>query len=326
MMWCHRRFASSFIVACSLTTVIGLSPGVASAADGMADVAAASLRVEIRSPHGVSDGTCVLIHQTRDGNTVLGYLLTAQRLFDPDVLGTWRPHELLVRVFLGDTVVEADGSQVTFSAETDQPLGLAVIKVVMSRAQPAIAPLSVAPPDRAAAFVIRPFSQEAIAVGDDAAAPGHCLGAPAISNAGVFGIATECAPDRAPAITTLAAARTFLLQVLPMWKPSPEAPPIFRVEHRNVDPYLNDAGCEQKTSVFDVPVHLTAQETIVGATATVGAREGISLGEVTVMNFDDRAVRLRFRMPANRPAWQTELCGPDHALVTVGVDILVMRR
>jgi hypothetical protein len=325
-MWCHRAVTSSFIVACSLATLSGASPGVASEADGVAGVAAASLNVEIRGPRGVSEGTCVLIHQRREGNSVLGYFLTAQRLFDPDVLGTSRPHELVVRVFLGDAVVEADGSQVMFSAETEQRLGLAVIRVALPRAQPAVAPLSIATPGRDAAFVLRPFSPKSTAVDDDAAAPGHCLGAPAISDVGVFGIATECGEDRAPIITRLSAAQRFLGQVLPMWQPSPEAPPVFRVEHRNVDPFLTDAGCELRATVFDVPLRLTERETIVGATATIGPREGISLGSVTVMSFDDRAVRLRFRMPASRTAWPTELCGADHALVTVGVDILVMRR
>jgi hypothetical protein len=334
---------TSLLVVASAFTAIGLLPAAASAG-GAADYATvASLKIEIRGPNGTSDGTCLLIDRTLEGSHVVGYFLTAQRLFDPGVVGTWRSHELQVRVFLDDTtVVDVDGASVTFPAESERGSGLALIKALLPRASDSIAPVSLAPPLANAAFVLKghrsdrsmvltenagTVSPEPVAEDRIGLDPTDCLGAAAISEAGVFGIATECAPERPPVITTLTTARTFLMRVLPAWQPSPAVSPVFRLEHRYVDPFLIGAACQQKTaSNFDVPVRLSDKETVVGATATVTYRGGISLGEVTVMSFDDRVVRLRFSMPASRPAWQTELCGADHALVTIGVNLVVMPR
>jgi hypothetical protein len=338
----NKPFTSLLIVV-SVFTAIGLIASVASAADAAAYASVASLKIEIRGPRGTSAGTCVLIDRAFEGSRLVGRFLTAQRLFDSSVVGAWRSHELRVRVFLDDTtVLDVDGGSVTFPARSDGSPGLALVKASLPRASDSIAPVSFAWPSGIAAYVLKGHRTDRAIVltgngGSGSTTPAtiegripldlsNCLGAPAISEAGVFGIATECAPGRPPVIAALSTARTFLTRVLPAWQPSPAALPVFRLEQLSVDPRLIGIACEENTADVEVPVQLSETETVIGATATVTHREGLTLGEMTVMSFNDRVVRLRFSMPANRSTWQTEFCGPDHALVTLGVDIIVMPR
>lgn len=42
-----------------------------------------------------------------------------------------------------------------------------------------------------------------------------CRGAPALVERGVFGLVSECDPDRVPVVTPLAAARAFITRTIP---------------------------------------------------------------------------------------------------------------
>jgi hypothetical protein len=264
----NRPFASLLIVA-NAFTAIELFAIAASAADSNEYATVTSLKIEIRGPSGTSNGSSVLINRTFEGSDPVGYFLTAQRLFDRADIGSWRPHELRVRLFLDDTtVVDADGSSVTFPAESEGSLGLALIKARLPRATDDIAPVSFASPPAITTFIFREHGSDwsivltgpAGSVSPEPARteeragsdPTNCLGAAAITEAGVFGIATECAQGRPSVITLLSTARTFLTRVLPTWQPSSAASPGFRLEkpseHGNIETrtsYQTPSACER---------------------------------------------------------------------------------
>jgi hypothetical protein len=241
----NKPFIFSLIVAGAFTAIALLSSAV-SAADGAEYPTVTSLKIEIRGPSGTSNGTCVLINRTVEGSDLVGYFLTAQRLFDRSDIGSWRPHELRVRLFLDDTtVVDADGSSVTFPDESEGRLGLALITARLPRATDGIAPISFASSPAITTFLLKEHGSDwsivltgpAGSVSPEPARteeragpdPTNCLGAAAIAEAGVFGIATECAQGRPSVITLLSTARTFLARVLPTWQPSAAAAPVFRI-------------------------------------------------------------------------------------------------
>ena len=70
-------------------------------------------------------------------------------------------------------------------------------------------------------------------IGDGStAALAGCQGEPAIIERGVFGVVSECGPDRVPEITTLAVSRNFLLRAVPeLGKAAPDVSE-FRIEEQ----------------------------------------------------------------------------------------------
>jgi hypothetical protein len=339
----RNESVASLLMVATAFTAIGLLPVAASASEATGYATVDSLKIEIRGPGGAGDGTCILIDRAVEGSHVVGYFLTARRLFDPSLVGAWRSHELRVRVFLDDTtVVDVDDGSVTFPADSDRSADLALVKAPLPRATDRVAPVSFASPAGLATFLLKGHrsdrvivltgiarsvsSEPATAQLSMASDPTNCLGAAAISEAGVFGIATECTQGQPAVITLLSAARTFLTRVLPTWQPYSALSRLFRLERQSVDPFSVATVCEKDAAEFDVPLRIGDKETVVGATATVTGRKGVSLGEVTVMSFNDRVVRLRFSMPANQQAKQTDLCGADHALITIGVHLVVVPR
>lgn len=98
-------------------------------------------------------------------------------------------------------------------------------------------PLAWAPPAIASAFEIAGydgagnpatitahvrFASTRLLVGDrDISGLAGCIGAPAIGLDGLYGIVSECEPNRAPVITRLSMAYSFLARNLPGLQPRP---------------------------------------------------------------------------------------------------------
>jgi hypothetical protein len=250
----NKPFIFPLIVAGAFTAS-ALLPSAVSATDGAEYPTVTSLKIEIRGPSGTSNGSCVLINRSVEGSDLVGYFLTAQRLFDRSDIGSWRPHELRVRLFLDDTTaVDANGNSVTFPDESEGSLGLALIAARLPRATDGIAPVSFAS-SPITTFVFKEHGSDWSIVltgraGSASPEPAktaeragpdltNCLGAAAIAEAGVFGIATECTQGRPSVITLLSTARTFLARVMPTGQSSAAATPEFRLEkareHRNIE-------------------------------------------------------------------------------------------
>jgi hypothetical protein len=116
------------------------------------------------------------------------------------------------------------------------------------------------------------FLATRLVVGDRslAALPG-CIGAPALSEKGVFGVVIDCAPGRAPVVALLSAARAFLSRHL---MPAPQTSiagetPRFTLSQRLLDGPLMTVGCDAvNAGEVVVPYQLRENEKAVDATAS----------------------------------------------------------
>jgi hypothetical protein len=186
--------------------------------------------VRVVSDAGEMHGTAVLIRRedTRDSATL--YFLTSARLFrGPD--GNYQRVSKSVTLRIDKTLeldvncndVFADGS------------GLVDVAILRATAPGAVAlqptPLVYGPPPVGAAFLLSGideaggtttvsehvrFESTLLVLGDrDAPSFVDCLGTPAVTAGGVFGIVRECDAHRAPVISLLTMARSFLERHLP---------------------------------------------------------------------------------------------------------------
>jgi hypothetical protein len=171
------------------------------------------------------------------------------------------------------------------------------------------------------------FESTLLVVGDrDASGVSGCLGAPAISPEGVFGIVHECEPNRPPVITLVSMARPFLGRLLPHQHTTAGTPvPQFGLVERHVagPPLL--VGCNAtKTGEVDVPFDLDPRELVTDATATVLNPHEVKLTDITVLKLEDRSVRLRFTLGgAPAPPGPPTDCPQGQALISLVLRLAV---
>jgi len=212
------RPVAAIALICSLA-VLPVAPGRVAAAGTPADALAAR-PLHLVHESGTVDGTCALVYAESRVQDVVLYFITSARLFKtPD--GETLPSARAMRVTL------EGGSEVTVRRQdVFLPMGnlvdLAVLRaeapadtylprIMTFDPPPAGSDFSIAGYDRSGALAtiaehVR-FTSTRIVVGDRAAAGlVGCVGAPAISEDGIFGVVSECDADRAPVITLLAVA------------------------------------------------------------------------------------------------------------------------
>ena len=198
------------------------------------------LRLQVVTDAGKTDGTCVLIHREDRGAQSVLYFLTSSRLLrEPDDERLLRQPNVRLQLDNGRTLdVRRDDIFIPAGAVVD----IAVLRT--ATASTGIAPrvLNYEPPsigelfhisghDRNGAEVaiaehVR-FRSTLLAVGDhDTSALVGCVGAPAISQRGVFGVVTECDAGRPPVIALISVARSFIDRHLPRTaNPTAPTPP-----------------------------------------------------------------------------------------------------
>jgi hypothetical protein len=172
---------------------------------------------------GVREGTCFVVRQeTRADGTFL-VLITSARLFERE-----SGRRALVHI-AGQPPVEISGDAIT--TPFDNQRDIAVLKARIPPTQVAAWPLTFERVPAGSAFVIAGVRADGSAVlvdqrvrycatravlGDRSTADLlGCQGAPAIVEQRVFGVVSECRPDRVPEITPLAISRNFLLRAVP---------------------------------------------------------------------------------------------------------------
>jgi hypothetical protein len=157
-----------------------------------------------------------------------------------------------------------------------------------------------------------------------AATPEH---APAIVEGGAFGLVTECEPDRAPSIVSLAVARNFILRNIPGWRFDSPQTPVFDVVTRLLTGPSLPVACEAtRTGELEIPFDLGPSELSIDATASVIEPRSRHLAELTILSLHDRTVKLRFTMTGIPLPPFSAPCTPGQALVSVRVNILTWAR
>lgn len=299
------------------------------------------LRLRVVTDAGAADGTCVLIHREDRGTDAVLYFLTSSHLFR-GLAGEPSPRIQAVRVLLdgehtldvrlGDTFVPG-GTLIdvaVFRATTTSTTLVGRPAIYQAPSVGEVFLIAGYEHGGAAATVAERvrFQSTLVAVGDrDASTLVGCLGAPAISRDGVFGVVSECNVGRAPVIALLSMARSFIERYVPRPVIPTSAVPQFDVVDRQIAGPLVLVGCDAiNTGEVDVPLGLGPREWAIDATAAFVNPHEVRLGEVTVLKLQDRFVRLRFSLggvpsPPSPPA----SCPQGQALVTVRVNVAVAR-
>ena len=214
-----------------LCTLLAASAFAGAAVDPVKD--GAVLRLQVVTDKGNVDGTAVLVHREDRAAGVVLYVVTSARLFkDPE--GGLPPQTQVVRVLV-------DGSHTLDVARDDifvcpGVLDVAVLRATVPKTTLVPRPLVYEEPSPGELFQIagyRPdltptkvtervrFRSTLLVVGDrDASALVGCVGAPAISPRGAFGVVSECPPGRTPTIALFSRARPFIERYVPISRPS----------------------------------------------------------------------------------------------------------
>jgi hypothetical protein len=207
--------ASAFIVAMALVAL----PTVARrwpAVEPTVEV----FKVQAVNPGGVREGTCFVVHPGEyDG---VAWFVTSARLFEDD-------HTARARILTAGHDVEVASHDIVLPLENNRDM--AILKARIAGVSLKAVPLVFEQTHAGTPFVVRGFDaagaltivpqQVALATTRSLRAgrlmPGlvGCQGAPAMIEAGAFGIVSDCAPGQMPEITPMIVARSFLLRTLP---------------------------------------------------------------------------------------------------------------
>lgn len=229
-----RAVPGTFALAVAFLAVAAAGRQVAAPNDGAGRTPV--VRIHITIGGGEVDGTCVVIDRDDNGSEAVLQLLTSAGLFKtPD--DTREPATQTVGVLLfGGRALDVHRRDVSVSSREHADVALIRITTPPTAVEPQRA--SYDRPGIGTSFVIAGFDEHGdprtlvehvrfestlLAVGDRDASPlKGCLGAPAISVAGVFGVVRECEPGRAPIISLLMEANTFIAREL---LPAPKSTP-----------------------------------------------------------------------------------------------------
>jgi hypothetical protein len=294
--------------------------------------------VRIATDTGEVRGTAVLIHREDGGNGVVLHFLTSSRLFEtPD---GWRDTgSRAVHVRLDDgRVLDVNSKDVLVASGF---VDVAILRVTTAHAAMVPRPVIYEPPTVGTVFLISGhdqndaqtnvvqhvrFESTLLAVGDrDASGLAGCVGAPAMSPDGVFGVVSECDSGRPPVIALLPMARPFINRYLPRQTTHRSPTPQFGLVERQVMGPLLLVGCNAtNTGELDVPFHLGSRESVVDATAGLVSPHEVRLADITVLSLEDRSVRLRFTLGGSpTPPAPPASCPQGQALVTLHLRLAV---
>ena len=162
-----------------------------------------------------------------------------------------------------------------------------------------------------------------------------CAGAPAIVEAGVFGLVSTCPSGAGPSLALLSAARRFISENVPGLDSSSPSAPAFTVFTRSVSRPLPSIRHDvQQNGDVDVPIELGPREIALDATASLTDERSLRLADLPVLSVRDRSVTLRLTMVGTPLPPFATTAGPNpkdehalgQALVTVRVDVLALPR
>jgi hypothetical protein len=330
-----RMRITAGVVGIALGALI-LAPGRGLTNEAVPSASVVSLRIVTEA--GETHGTAVLIgREDRSVDATLHFLTSARLFRGPDGERERPAKTVQLRVDAKRTVdVKREDVFLAGVGFVD----LAVLRVTAVKdttLRPT--PVSYDPPIAGAVFIVSGmddsgtvvsiaeharFQSTLLLVGDrDASGVKNCVGAPALSPQGVFGVVRECEPNRPPVISLLSMAQPFLERHLPRQTTSTAARSQFDLVERQVTRTLPLIACNA-TGEVDVPVQLAHHELLTDATATLVNPHEVHLTDLTVLKLEDRSVRLRFTLGGEPtpPAPPTD-CLRGQALVTLRLRLAV---
>lgn len=177
----------------------------------------AVVRLRLETDRTETTASAVLVHREDGPQQAVLYFLTSDSLLrDPSV-----PPPLLVPETEGESWGETPGPDI------------AVLRILTASSSLVPARVTLDPPRLGELFVIVSHDaagarvvvhqrigmvSERVAAGDTELQTATCVGAPAFSEKGVFGIVTQCEPNRPPIVTLLSAATDLLRRLIPALK------------------------------------------------------------------------------------------------------------
>ena len=300
-----------------------------------ATAAGAVLRVQVVDALDSQDGTCFLIRQQGEGDTRTSFFLTSGRLF----------HEhgpTQVRIFLDDgRVLDVAQDDIHLPTEGSRDVAVLAVTTPDLYLEPMPVVFDQVPADDV--FVIPGYGRD----GTDAVATGQVqlvsarlirgtrdashlvapAGAPAMNVRGVFGVVVQCESDCVPLVVPLSAVRSFLEREVPGFSETPALEPQFTVTTRTVEgPLLEVPFGETSRGEVDVPFGLSPGELVFSASAELAEPRSITLGDLTVVSLDDRAVKVRFLLGGAEQSPQTAFWPQGQALVSVRLQLVTMLK
>ena len=333
----HLRLRLSFFVFCAASVMGGaLAARAIAAPPGGGTI----VRVHVTSAARSIDGTGVLIHQARQQDETALYFLTSAHLFEDA-----GPYRVRVKLNAWDTIdIGADGTFIPPSrpgppgeiailratTKAGAYAGLVTVPIVFDA--PATGDVFVVsgldPADVAAAGAQHVlFSATTFLIGDRPITDLHdCAGAPALLPAGVFGLVSECGSGLPPVVSRLSAARAFIADHVPGWDATPTRTTQYEVIGREMPgPVLTVACDDVKTGAVQVPVQLAPRQALIDATAEFTNPKSLRLGDLTVENITDHAVKVRFTMVGVPPPLTKDpgaVCPQGQAVVTIKATVV----
>lgn len=317
----------------------GVFPPTSQATDGPLDDS--TLRLRIVQDGVITNATCVLIHRDNRTDGVVLYFVTAAHLFKRTT------GEAPPRVTAMNVVVD-EGHAITIDPDdlvlpTGNPVDIAVFRAVVTHTTLVPQAVLFEPPVSGSVFLIAGRDDAgalvtlaervrrratAVVVGDrDASALTGCEGAPAVGEAGMFGIVSQCEAGRLPIVTLFSIAHDWISRHVPGLFDRPSVTTQFSIIPRDVPGPLLATSCGDETSgEVDVPFALETDEMAVDATASFVDRTAVRLGEVTVLKLTDSVVKLRFTLTGAPPPPVPAPCPQGQALVNVRITVAKVRQ
>jgi hypothetical protein len=293
-------------------------------------------RLQVLNESGTRHGTAFVIRRERRGEQTDVVLVTSARLFERE---SGRRARLLVEghspVEIGPDAIStpyANMRDVAILKATTKNLAISALPITFEYVPPetlfVISGLSADWSRTVVAQHVRFCATRAV-LGDRATGElAGCQGAPAIVESGVFGVVSECGPDRVPEITPLSVSRNFLLRTVPgIGAPQIETT-AFHVEERDVvGPELTIPIGDVREGELEVPLHLSWREAVIGASARLVSESQPNVADVTVLELRNRAVKLRFALGGGPAAAPVATAWPaGRALVLVRLNVVVVPK
>ncbi len=324
-----------------VVVILGLFTGPTLAAQEAAGVGQMAFRLEVVRGTATLTGTSVLIQTDVTEGETTHYFLTSAALFRSGGHKLVKPASITIAVEGGSLLrVAPDDVWMPKSTLVD----VAVIKArgVANVLVPPLLTLD-APRDT---FKIAGFDRDGHRrevhqrvrhlttlrlLGDRSVDPiVGCEGAPAITAGAIFGVVASCTPGDLPVIVPFAAISTWIRSYVPNGLRVP--PPIqtnYDFLQKELPGPLVTVSCgEVQSGTVDVPFTLEAGQLAIDAHPTLMNRNAVRLGDVTVLNLNDRRVALRFTLTGQEPPrFQPPTpCPQGQALISVRLDIVSDRR
>jgi hypothetical protein len=330
MKFVHGHFV------CGLLLVAAAAAAPATAQPGV-EVQPFAYRIRIVRDRRPIEATAVLVRRQPDGERVVLHFVTAAHPFK-NVISRPDPYESLSVEVQGRTLDVQPQDLIVPTGLID----IAILRVAVPSIEVGPPALTLEIPPPGSPFLVAGFGATGapekaeqrvrrvatLAVAGDrrVAALTGCAGAPALLERRVFGVVSNCEGDTPPVVVPFAAIADWIKRHVPggLTLPLPMLTE-FRLTERDLEgPLLTVACREAQTGDIEVPISVSAGETVIDAKADLLHKSFLRLAEVSILRIHDRSLSLRFTLAGQPPPLvrPPEPCPRGQALVNVRLDLI----